>query len=305
MRNGIQCNAKSALAAPVLLAIGSDAAAKVCESAGFSPIEIRIRTFGCFQFARCGHVQLSNGKAQQRPLALLKALVAKGGQGASCSLLWERLWPDSDGDLGARNLTITLHRLRHLLGTNATILHHEGKLSLNPMLCWVDVWEFERLASKALQGSPQHANACDWENDLRAALDLYAGHFLASEAEEAWMLEPRIRWKTRFERVVAALSAHYENTHRFAATIDLCLHALEIDPLNEFIYRRLMACYLERGEVASAARVYANCCDALAKGFTTRPSAETERLYRVAMDGKGSCRPRTMAVPAQMSSTIA
>jgi DNA-binding SARP family transcriptional activator len=160
------------------------------------------------------------------------------------------------------------------------------------------------LASRALQEQSREDRAEDWEDTLRAALGLYHGHFLQSEGEEAWMLEPRIRWKTRFERVTAALSAHYEASNRFAEAIDVCLHALEIDPLNEFIYRRLMACYLERGEASAAARVYATCCDALFKGLTVRPSGETERLYRAAIDGK-EIRTRPDLPLARMSGSIA
>lgn len=245
-------------------------------------LPIRIHTFGRFNISLDGHPICSNGKAQQRPLALLKALAAKGGHDVCCGQLWECLWPDSDGDLGARNLTITLHRLRQLLGHNATVLCHDGKLSLNERLCWLDVWQFERLVNDGLHlAVPERTR--DWETSLRAALDLYSGHFLGLEAEESWMLAPRARWKIKFERAVNALYSYLEIEDRMDDAEDLCLQALELDPLNELSYRRLMGCYLKRGEISAVARIYGNCRDALAKGLSARPSEETDRLYRLAV----------------------
>lgn len=254
--------------------------------------QIRIYSLGQFGVTKDDWPVRSGGKSQRRPLALLQALIAHGGHAVSCSILWECLWPDSDGDLGARNLTITLHRLRNLLGSNAAVLHHDGKLSLNARLCWVDVWQFERFVNDSLHLSTQQTGKT-WESQLRTALGLYTGHFLALEAEEFWMLEPRIRWKTKFERAVTALSVFLEREGRYPETIDLCLQALELDPLNELLYRRLMNCYLLRGEIAAVARTYASCREALAKGLGAQPSAATDRIYRQAVgaNAKGQSRP--------------
>ncbi|HEV8646617.1 MAG TPA: BTAD domain-containing putative transcriptional regulator [Burkholderiales bacterium] len=221
----------------------------------------------------------SNGKAKQRPLALLKALIAFGGRGVASSQIWECLWPDSEGDLGTRNLTVTLHRLRHLLRAPAAVLQHDGKLTLNEGVCWVDMWSFERSVNDGLRRLNETASGDAAELHLRAAFSLYSGHFLSRESEESWMLTPRLRLKTKFERLVAALSMHLENQDRFADAIDLCLHALEFDPLNELLYRRLMSCYLKEGEVAGVVRTYLRCREALAKGLAATPSIETERLY--------------------------
>lgn len=243
---------------------------------------VRIHALGRFGIEIRGQALIAIGKSQKRPLSLLQSVIARGGQAVSCVQLWESLWPDSDGDLAARNLTITLHRLRHLLAGNAAILHHEGKLSLNPRTCWVDVWQFERLVNDALASRDSHLRGPDWEARLREAMRLYQGHFLALEAEEAWMIEPRMRWKTRFERVASALTSYLECEGRFEEAIDVCLQAREIDPLNELLYRRAMNCYLKLGETASVARIYADCRDALGRGLAMEPSAETERLYRLA-----------------------
>ena len=250
-----------------------------------SGVPIRIYMLGRFSVAIAGQpVSLdgnrnSNGKTKKRPLALLKALIAFGGRGVAYSQLSECLWPDSEGDLGVRNLTVTLHRLRHLLRANAAILQHDGKLTLNEGICWVDVWSFERSVNDGLRRLNESPGADVSEPHLRAALSLYSGHFLSRESEESWMLTPRLRLKTKFERLVAALSRHLENGERFSDAVDLCLQALERDPLNELIYRRLMSCYLKAGEFASVLRTYTRCREALANELSCPPSIETENIY--------------------------
>ena len=144
--------------------------------------------------------------------------------------------------MGARNLSITLHRLRSLLQAKAAVLSDNGKLSLNEGVCWVDAWSFERFVNDGLRRLDESAIGKPSELQLRLALNLYAGHFLAREFEESWMFAPRLRLKTKFERLVAALATHLERQNRFSDAIDVCLQALERDPLNELLYRRLMGC---------------------------------------------------------------
>jgi DNA-binding SARP family transcriptional activator len=244
---------------------------------------VRIHTLGRFSVAIGGRQMSSEGKAKQRPLALLKALIALGGRSVASSQLWECLWPDSDGDLAVRNLTVTLHRLRHMLGTNASVLQHDGKLTLNDRMCWVDAWNFDRAANAGLCASRERTAGDPAADQIRAALDLYKGHFLARESEESWMLAPRLKFRIKFERLVTALVDRLRDAGVFAEAIDLCLVALERDPLNETLHRKLMCCHLDSGELAEALRAYLRCREALAKGLGVTPSMQTERLYSETM----------------------
>jgi DNA-binding SARP family transcriptional activator len=115
------------------------------------------------------------------------------------------------------------------------------------------------------------------------------------------MLAPRLRLKTKFERLVSALSMHLEHQMRFADAIDICLRALELDPLNELLYRRLMSCYLKRGEIAGAMRTYLRCREALAKGLAAPISSETERLY---LEASRAAAEREITQPAGLAPVL-
>ncbi len=246
-------------------------------------VPIRIFTLGRFSLAIDQQPVRSAGKAKHRPLGLLKALIALGGRDVAATRLCECLWPDAEGDLGAGNLSITLHRLRSLLQKKAAVLSDNGNLSLNERLCWVDAWRFERTLNEGLQRLDKPSTRADAEQSLRSALRLYAGDFLVREAEESWMLAARLRLRSKFERLVVALSAHFEDQSRFGDAIDLCLQALERDPLNELLYRRLMSCYLKQGEIAKVLGIYLRCCEALRKGLGAAVSTETQRLHAQAL----------------------
>ena len=97
---------------------------------------IQIFTLGRFNIAIDKKAIHSKGKASHRPIGLLMALIALGGRDVAPSRLCEFLWPDSEGDSGARNLTITLHRLRSLLQIKGAVLSDNGKLSLNDGVCF-------------------------------------------------------------------------------------------------------------------------------------------------------------------------
>ena len=244
---------------------------------------IRIFTLGRFSIAIDEQTVRARGKAKHRPLGLLQAMIALGGRDIAASRLCECLWPDSEGDLAGRNLNITVHRLRQTLKSRGAVLQHDGKLTLNGKICQVDVWDFERLVNKGLESHGSAEPDKDSEAHLRTALGLYSGQFLARESEEPWMFAPRLRLRTKFERLVSALSMRLETQKRFADAIDVCLQALELDPLNERLYRRLMSCYLKRGELASVLSTYRRCREALVKGLCASVSSETEQLYLEAL----------------------
>jgi two-component SAPR family response regulator len=200
-----------------------------------------------------------SGKAQRKPLELLKALIALGGREVSNARLLDLLWPDSQGDAGVKAIEAALHRLRKLLECDQAVRSREGKLTLDPHYCWVDVWALERLLNRfeALERQPR--NEFELEEVALSVFRLYQGHFLAQEDEAPWMLGLRERLRGRFVRHVLALGRRREQTERWSSAAELYERALELDNLNEELYRRLMLCQKTLGHYAEALEVYRRC----------------------------------------------
>jgi LuxR family maltose regulon positive regulatory protein len=152
---------------------------------GFSALSIQsrvvIRTLGHLDVFLNGVPLRFKGRAPLRALELLTSLIAAGQGGMSTGRLADQLWPTADGFDAYRAFTTTLHRLRRLLRCNEAVRLSAGRLTLDPDICTVDVWDFER----ALRA------AADAEG-VAAVLDTYEGEFLGDE-QSIWAIALRER----------------------------------------------------------------------------------------------------------------
>ena len=81
----------------------------------------------------------------------------------------------------------------------------------------------------------------------------------------------------------AAKESRFAQFHARQAAA-LYSRALELDNLAESLYRRLMTCYRELGEVAEALQVYRRCRDMLSIVLSASPSIETEAVRTTLRD---------------------
>jgi DNA-binding SARP family transcriptional activator len=242
------------------------------------PWPLRIRALGRFEVVRDGAPLAFRGKAQKKPLELLKTLVALGGEGVEASRLAAILWPDAAGDAAKVSFDSTLYRLRKLIGVETALVLTEGKLALDPRQCWVDVWAFERAAREA--DSPTHSGDGDAAAVGRRLIDAYPGHFLAGDEDQPWLMGMRDRLRSKLVRTVLALGRRLQAEGRREDAVALYGRALELDNLAEDLYRNLMLCYRELGRPAEALQVYRRCRELLSVVLGVQPSPETEAMRR-------------------------
>ena len=171
------------------------------------PWPVRIRAFGNLEIEVDGRSLKADGKSRHTVLALLKALLAEGGTEASADTIADCLWPDVDGDAAQSNLRGTVKRLRELLGHPDSVRTYDGKLSLNPRICWVDRWALDDLAAAIRTGAPDSVAAAREKGGL--IFDLYRGPLLNAEAAP-WLIQPRERERSRFLALVAQVSTQLE-----------------------------------------------------------------------------------------------
>jgi LuxR family maltose regulon positive regulatory protein len=240
------------------------------------PWAVKVYTLGRFGLLVDDRPVEFGRKVQQKPLALLKALIALGGRGVPEAKLTEFLWPEADGDLAHKSFEVTLSRLRKLLGKEDALVLKEGHLSLSNRHCWVDVWAFERSLGQADRARKEN-NKMDSIPIFEKALSLYRGAFLPFE-EMPWAVSTRERLRIRFLRLVVYLGRSCEETGQWEEAASCYGRGLEADELAEEFYRRLMVCHIRRGQEAEALSVYRRCRKTLSAVLGVNPSAETRSI---------------------------
>ena len=238
------------------------------------PRPLKICALGDFTVAKDGAALVIGAKSQKKPLELLKALIALGGENIKESRLTEILWPDSEGDAAHSAFTTTLSRLRKLVGEQA-ISVQEGRVSLDQRHVWVDALALDQILETG-------DDAPDAAARVAQALSLYRGALLAGDDELAWVLGPRERLRHRFVQLLARAGARLAGAGQHAAAIELYRRGIDLDALAEEFYRELMKCHLALGERAQAAAVYRRCRQALAHAFGDRIelSPAIQALYK-------------------------
>lgn len=246
------------------------------------PWPVRIYTLGRFSVVVDGKTIDTAGHLQPKPVELLQALIARGGRQIAIPGLMASLWPDSESRGGRNAFDATLSRLRRMLSHEDAVLIDDGRVRLNDAVCWVDVWSFERLLSKMQgdlvnTGKPVCAHLLAQTETL---LRLYHGDFLEREECRPWFLPRRERLRNRLGSLLADITSRLEAEQRWRQAAEFYRRAIEIEPLAETNYRRLMVCLQQSGETAEALRVYGRCCEVLMSRLGATPSSETEAIRR-------------------------
>jgi LuxR family transcriptional regulator, maltose regulon positive regulatory protein len=245
------------------------------------PWPLKIRCLGAFEILEDDEPLRFEGKAQRKPLTLLKALVVLGGVNVPEDKLIDIVWAAPfEGD-AQKVFDIAVHRLRKLLGNDKALLVGDRRVSLNRELVWVDLLALERLLAAVVPLAPTALpDVAELERAAPMILKLYRGGVLDGEPDAAWLLPTRNRIKGRLQRFVARLAGHYECAGQWARAAELYERGIDIDPLAEGWYAGLMACLREQGRRAEAIEAFRRCSQMLSVTLAIKPGAATEALYR-------------------------
>lgn len=251
------------------------------------PWPVRIHALGRFTVLRRDEEVRFAGRSQRKPMELLETLLALGGREVSAARVAGALWPQSDGDSAVNTLGTTLHRLRKLLGEDATITLVDGRLTLDPRLVWVDTWAFERSVSECgallAAGAPPEAILKSFD----AVLSRYRGHFLPSNEGGPGVLARRERLHGRFQRISEAVAEVAVARCESAVADALCHRILDIDPLTEPIHRALMRSLAAQGRHGEALEICARAERLLEAEFGRGVSPATRALRRSISEAAG------------------
>lgn len=242
------------------------------------PWPVKVYTLGRFSLVKDGSPVRFSRKAQQRPIAVLKALITLGGREVSEEKLTDILWPEAEADSSHKAFAIALHRLRRLMGVEKAISFSNGRVTLDARYCWVDIWAFERILGKADDALKNNKTEKAIQS-IERAVAMYHGPCCTDDSlpiAEAL----RERLKNKFLKYVKQLGRLYEERGEFEKAIDPFEKGITTDPFAEELYQRIMLCHRRLGHRTEALAVY----DRLKKTFKAipgfEPSPETKEIYK-------------------------
>jgi DNA-binding SARP family transcriptional activator len=260
---------------------------------------LRIRVFGRLSASRDG-LELDLGPARQR--YILGTLAAAPDVNVSQAALIELLWPGQPPDSAGAMLHRYIWRLRNALANGSRgararqlITTDGGCYRLNTEHAYVDVKDFQRLASRARQAEPgdpggaialyeRAAGLCPGE--ALTDIDYLSGQppMAALEASRDALILSFARLAVRLgqpERVLPHLRA-------------LCAR----DPFNENAHASLMRAHAAGGHRAAALRVYDEIRSRLLSDLDLVPGSCLASAYGEIVGlgrgpGEGAARPRS------------
>ena len=126
-------------------------------------------------------------------------------------------------------------------------------MSLDPVYVWIDCMAFDHVA--------HHPDMSD-RASLQRALNLYLGHFLEGETS-SWALTFRERLRVQYISMAERFGTLLEQESDWSNAVECYLRAIEVEPMAEVFYCRLMNVYSPLGRCADAMAVYQRCRQSL------------------------------------------
>jgi len=254
--------------------------------------QINVETLGGFRLYRGLTVMEETEWDGYLPKLLLKAILTHGSRRVPKDQLIESLWPEVTPQSGERNFKITLYRLRKALepemdkAFGSSYVHLKSNLIyLDEELCKTDLDDFLSLYRRGEKN--------EREGDIESALflynnaiDLYKGDFLSEELYTSWIDIKREELRKLYITLLYKMADIQEKRGTSKIAIDCYKKIIQIDPLLEQVYQRLMTLYSNRRMRTEAIKIYEDCRKALREGLDTEPEALTTSIYRKIIEAR-------------------
>ena len=243
---------------------------------------VRIFTLGQFAIMIGDKPLGPKGMTRRRPLELLKGLIALEGRNAHAIQLAESIWPDSEGDQLYGTLTVTLRRLRDLIGQDSVELR-DGRLILNEERCWVDLLNLNEHLER-LESALRNEDGERVVSSFDSAMDLYKGPFLDGEFDPPEILTCREKTHRRLLRLIHEVGGCHLAREDLGSAIQTYQRGVELDDVAEEAYQGLMKCYLHQGRLAEGVNVYERCAQIFRNNIGIDPSPPTQAIHKEILD---------------------
>lgn len=217
------------------------------------------------------------GRTAQRPLDLVRALLAHTPQPLPVATALHWIWPDADGSDQRKAFDVALLRARRLLGDETLLRLDGGSLAFDGTRVWSDVGALQALATRVAEADDADGvpRAPRWAQRL---LELARGPLLAGD-EAPWVQAARDRLRLRLAATAERLAGWLDATQPELAR-QVLQRAYEQDPGSEPLARRLATLLADADEAAEARRVMRLCLATRTLAGELPAAAQTQALAR-------------------------
>lgn len=180
--------------------------------------------------------------------------------------------------------------MRELIGIDGIITLHERRMAVDPDLCWVDAWAFERFVERSDSWQREDYNkkpSCSSIEFLEKATEIYKGQFLVGDIELPWVIPFAKCLRNKYIRCVIDLGLYREERGEIDESINCCQKGLNVDPTTEEFYQRLMICYQRLGHKTKAMDIYEQYQNKVSGIFGREVAEETKAIYKAERKKRG------------------
>jgi two-component SAPR family response regulator len=216
----------------------------------------------------------------------LKTILSYGGERIPKEIIIDALWPEESPRVAEKNFKTTLQRLRKSLEPvihkefGSSYIHlHDNTVFLDAELCHVDTDRFLSLL-KIAEEKKKRGDGKEAFPLYAEALEIYKGDFLPEELYAPWPDKKREELKAMYMELLNKTAKLHEKQGSLKKAMDCYKKAIQVDPLIEESYQKLMTFYSNKGMYNEALRIYEDCKKALKKELKTEPDSTTTAIYR-------------------------
>ena len=245
------------------------------------PWPIRIYTLDRFETFIAGHKCKTSSRSRPKVFSLLQTLIMFGGKQVREELISETVWPDAEGDAAHQLFDTTLFRLRKFLGSHEALINKEGRLSLNEKICWLDIWALDigiNKITKLLNNTPIHSEKI--HNQYLQLKSYYQGDSLRSTLNISLnsISHSQQQLRSKWIRTLYRLADYWLDINCIDYSKSCFETIININPLEEKAYRRLIELYMLLDQRPDALATYYKCKELLKNELNLKPSPETQKV---------------------------
>ena len=252
-------------------------------------MHLAIQLIGTPQF-QLDHVPIT---ASRRAVIALLAYLAVSdlehpGQRYTRESLAVLLWSDYEQAKALGNLRHTLWEVTQFIGEGWVIAEHEA-IFLNPKAgLTLDVAQFRSLVTQATSQSEPALRIPLLVDASKLYRDEFLNGFTLKEGSSfnEWVLAKAETLRREFASLLEMLVEDYSALGQAQTAIPYTQRLIELDPINEIPYRKLMQLYALNDQQAAAIQQYRSLEKLLRKELNLDPQPETRDLYKKIRKGE-------------------